>query len=144
MINNSVAAGIKISIEVLMKWLRHEGASHPAHEHVTSLGISLRKAADEIGEAALEGTELPLPMKYAPKNATEILLLTEDRYGNIAWVIGHWACGGGEDQPPFGPGWFYRTPSGFMELYSHDKLCGWLPLPIFPRRQLFRQKESAA
>lgn len=70
------------------------------------------------------------PMETAPKNGHPIedtLILTEDRHGNRHIYLCHWACGGGEDQPPFGPAWFYTLGDRFVELT--EKPIGWLPTP---------------
>lgn len=69
------------------------------------------------------------PMETVPKNATEFLVLTEDQYGNKNVLVCHWAHGGGEDQPAFGPGLFYKLGSGgFAEIPF--KTLGWAPLPL--------------
>lgn len=42
-------------------------------------------------------------------------------------VVGHWAMGGGEDQPRFGPAWFYWFGGRFNEVT--DPPSHWMPLP---------------
>lgn len=71
------------------------------------------------------------PIATAPKDATEILVWVE-RCGTMGPVVAHWAHGGGEDQPPFGPGWFINRGWGFAEL--EKKPTHWLPIPNGPGR----------
>lgn len=70
------------------------------------------------------------PMETAPKEGYPIehvdLLLTDGKIVEHA----HWAYGGGEDQPAFGPAWFKpygsgRNPSGYHEVYG--KPTHWRP-----------------
>ena len=68
------------------------------------------------------------PIYSAPKNATEILLLVE-KNGERHALVAHWAEGGGEDQPRFGPAWFRWTEWGYQEIDS--KPTHWAPLPEF-------------
>lgn len=63
----------------------------------------------------------------APRDATEILAWTTDRYGNRRWLVVHWAQGGGEEQPPF-RGWFYNLHDGYAEI-DPKHILGWLALP---------------
>lgn len=69
-------------------------------------------------------------MASAPKTGTveEILLLAEDRHGNKNVYVCHWAHGGGEDQPRFGPAWFYHVGDSWHELSA--KPLGWAHLPL--------------
>ena len=69
------------------------------------------------------------PMESAPKNATEILVLVQDKHGNKNILVVHYASGGGEDQPRFGPAWFFRTGYGYSELGRDNKLLSWMKLP---------------
>lgn len=82
-----------------------------------------RKAALELRFGQLQGAEsmetvvAPFlegwqPMQTAPKNATWVWLLFADGKEERA----HWAHGGGEDQPIFGPGWFMKGGGGFWEI----------------------------
>ncbi len=67
-------------------------------------------------------------MESAPKNATWVALLTEDKRGKRTYYIAHFAEGGGEDQPSFGPGWFYGSGgSGYYEVYGEP--IAWFPVP---------------
>jgi len=66
-------------------------------------------------------------MDTAPRTAEEILVQYHDRHGNKHVLVVHFAHGGGDDQPAFGPFWFYRTGFGFSEL--HGKPLGWMPIP---------------
>lgn len=44
-------------------------------------------------------------------------------------VVAHWAHGDGDGlMPPFGPAWFRRSGSGFVEVQSKD-ILGWAELP---------------
>lgn len=65
-------------------------------------------------------------MGIAPHDATEIRLLFADGSS----IVAHWAHGGGEDQPPFGPGWFRQRSddprSGYIEV-TETPIC-WKPL----------------
>jgi hypothetical protein len=70
------------------------------------------------------------PMGEAPKDATELLVVAKDRYGNRFWIVVHWAQGGGEDQPPF-RGWFYQCGDGYAQVGF--EMLGWLPLPRLSR-----------
>lgn len=69
------------------------------------------------------------PMMDAPKNAREVLLLVKPPSGMWYRMVAHWAHGGGEDQPPFGPGWFYRGAEGFHEIPRGHEPMGWIQLP---------------
>lgn len=60
----------------------------------------------------------------APKDASEILLRAPE-----GCVVAHWAYGGGEDQPPFGPAWFYNAGTYFNQVASRYKPTHWMPLP---------------
>lgn len=71
------------------------------------------------------------PIETAPKDSKTVLLATKDRYGNKHIVTAHWAHGGGEDQPRFGPAWFYWCGEGFAEL--RRKPTHWMPLPEPPQ-----------
>lgn len=73
------------------------------------------------------------PMSEAPMTGSvqEILVATTDRAGCKGWLIAHYACGGGEDQPPF-RGWFFWTGFDFSEIKDKE-LLGWIPLPELPR-----------
>ncbi len=65
-------------------------------------------------------------METAPKDATVVRLFFDDGGRSCD---AHWAHGGGEDQPPFGPAWFKEVSidgrhSYFAEI--HEKPIGWL------------------
>lgn len=75
------------------------------------------------------------PMDTAPKaGVPKDILLACEWSGSFrpAIVIAHWAYGGGEDQPPFGPAWFYRTGWGFNELPKEAKPLAWMEVPDPP------------
>jgi hypothetical protein len=61
-------------------------------------------------------------MGVAPKDATEVTLFFADGSS----VVAHWAHGGGEDQPPFGPAWFKRQGDRFVEIMQTP--IGWRPV----------------
>lgn len=64
-----------------------------------------------------------LPISSAPRDATWIEV--KDRNGNVAKA--HFAYGGGEDQPPFGPAFFVATKGGgYTEM--HPQPLQWRPL----------------
>lgn len=70
------------------------------------------------------------PIATAPRNATHVLLVVEHRGARGIWVA-HWADGGGEDQPMFGPAWFYGTGYDFCEIPG--KATHWAPVPEMPK-----------
>ena len=71
------------------------------------------------------------PIETAPKDATEIVARVQLRNTMLPQtLVIHWADGGGDDQPRFGPGWFYWCGSGYCEV--NGKVLGW-HLP--PRQQ---------
>ena len=68
-----------------------------------------------------------MPMDSAPKNSTEILLRIKDKSEQTGYVVGHWADGGGEEQPPY-RGWFMRSAyRGYVEIPA--EILDWQPLP---------------
>ncbi len=71
-----------------------------------------------------------LPMTSAPRDGREILVLCT-RSNTRGCLIVHWAQGGGEDQPRYGPAWFYHTPSCWHDI-DEKQLHGWLPPPEVP------------
>lgn len=72
------------------------------------------------------------PIDTAPKTGPveNLLLYVPALHGTGGPVIAHWAEGGGEEQPPFGPAWFFWTGFDFREL-SH-KPTHWMRLPHCP------------
>jgi hypothetical protein len=68
----------------------------------------------------------------APKNATDVLVVwpTERGWPKRHLMVAHWAQGGGEDQPRFGPAWFRWGGYGFVEL--NPAPTHWMPLPPLP------------
>ena len=70
------------------------------------------------------------PIETAPKDATEVLLLVE-KDGVKHPLVAHWAYGGGEDQPSFGPAWFEWDGYGYRGI--HGKPTHWAPIPEKPR-----------
>jgi hypothetical protein len=65
----------------------------------------------------------------APKDGTEVLVRVI-RANCPGSLVAHYTHGGGEEQPPFGPAWFFYDGSGFREL-AHAP-TKWLPLPPPP------------
>jgi hypothetical protein len=78
------------------------------------------------------------PIATAPRNATDILAAVPNRAGCKGVLIVHFAEGGGEDQPRFGPGWFYWTGYGFAELSPPP--THWMPLPPIPEAVAARKE----
>lgn len=82
------------------------------------------------------------PINTAPKTgpATDILLAVPDRAGCRGVLVGHWAYGGGEDQPPFGPAWFFWTGYDFRELRCAP--THWMPLPEPPHSAVTEEPKA--
>jgi len=80
-----------------------------------------------------------LPMEDAPQDASHVILYFKPRGFSPKgeFMVAHFAEGGGEEQPPFGPGWFYPVLSkeGKVVMYAEvaPKPDGWLPLPLGAR-----------
>ena len=69
------------------------------------------------------------PINDAAKKAGFILAKIKTDSNQLPeYIVVHWAQGGGEDQPPFGPAWFYSTGHGFSELPRSMKLLEWRPI----------------
>lgn len=96
---------------------------------------------DPLGSAGVAGAaappEDPMPrvsgwrtMDSAPRDATEIIALCPNRAGCRGVLIVHFAQGGGEDQPRFGPDWFFWTGYSFMHLSPPP--THWMPIPLPP------------
>lgn len=63
-----------------------------------------------------------------PQDASEFVIKMRDNgWRGHKFYIAHWARGGGEDQPCFGPGIFYYNGSGYSEI-DEAKVIGWKPL----------------
>ncbi len=76
---------------------------------------------------------LPIVGTPPPRDATWLLLLVLVGRPNVSeppverLVRAHWAHGGGEDQPPFGPGWFEDWyPNAFQQVAG--RAVAWRPL----------------
>lgn len=69
------------------------------------------------------------PIETAPKTGIpkDILLFVPAESGTGRVVVAHWAHGGGEEQPRFGPAWFFWMGYGFDELRNPPSL--WMPIP---------------
>lgn len=74
--------------------------------------IGQLKAAEEIDQVMAPFLQGWHPMSDAPLNATDVWLLFRDGRQEVA----HWAHGGGEDQPVFGPAWFKKCGSGYVQV----------------------------
>lgn len=74
-----------------------------------------------------------MPIETAPKSGVPktIILWVPTLHGTGGPVLAHWAFGGGEDQPRFGPAWFFWYGYGFREL--PEKPTHWQPLPESPK-----------
>lgn len=74
------------------------------------------------------------PIETAPKTGPveNLLLYVPELHGTGGKVIAHWAHGGGEDQPRFGPDWFFWTGYGFSAFPSGHKPTHWMRLPHCP------------
>lgn len=74
------------------------------------------------------------PIETAPKTgmAETILLWVPQLHGTGGPVLAHWAHGGGEEQPRFGPAWFWWSGYDFRELASDHKPTHWMELPRCP------------
>lgn len=60
----------------------------------------------------------------APRDGSWIEIDMEPAgYGHRMLV--HWAHGGGEDQPRFGPGWFYWNGYYYSEVGQDRKIVRW-------------------
>lgn len=74
-------------------------------------------------------------MATAPKTGpVQEVLLYVKRAGTYGVVIGHWAYGGGEEQPAFGPGWFFWTGWDFSGL--KEEPLAWMALPTYERESV--------
>lgn len=71
-------------------------------------------------------------MESAPRDATEILVCATTKVrGVTALYVAHWAHdSSGEEQPSFGPGWFFWTGWSFHSLPATPS--HWMPLPLKP------------
>lgn len=70
------------------------------------------------------------PIETAPRNATEIIVAVPNRARCRGVLIAHYAHGGGEEQPRFGPDWFFWTGYSFMHLTPPP--THWMPIPKLP------------
>lgn len=71
------------------------------------------------------------PIETAPKNATDVLVRWPAKSGwpKERLFVAHWAHGGGDDQPPYGPAWFWWDGYGYREMDPAP--THWMPLPAF-------------
>lgn len=75
------------------------------------------------------------PIETAEKRAGSpetVLLWVPELHGTGGPILAHWAFGGGEDQPAFGPAWFYWSYGGFSQLPENCKPTHWMSLPKSP------------
>jgi hypothetical protein len=68
----------------------------------------------------------PPHIDSAPRDATWLLLRVPKEYGypNYRWVVGHWADGGGDEQPRF-RGWFFNDGYSMRQIIPDP--THWLP-----------------
>lgn len=92
----------------------------------------LRALFDELEAFSLRLQAVWRPIETAPKTGPckDILLFVPGLHGTEGVVVGHWAHGGGEEQPLFGPAWFFWRGHGFAELFKRP--THWMPLPSSP------------
>lgn len=99
-----------------------------------ALQVADERAKDAVDLRSQLASKQWQPIGTAPKNAIEIILLIPRRgkgWPTMRAVIGHWADGGGEEQPRF-RGWFYDTGYDYAQL---EDPTHWLPLdPQIPER----------
>lgn len=72
------------------------------------------------------------PMKAAPRDGTEVLLVVKLRAGvSGRMLVGHWMEGGHciEDHPPIEAGWYFWNGCMFDRA---SKPLHWMPLPPSP------------
>jgi hypothetical protein len=69
------------------------------------------------------------PIETAPKDGTEILVFGTRANIPHRMFVAHFTEGGGEEQPHYGPAWFYWNGHRFDEAPS---LTHWMPLPVPP------------
>lgn len=65
----------------------------------------------------------------APRDGTEILVFGVRANIPKRMFVCHFTEGGGDEQPHFGPSWFYWNGSYFNEAHG---LTHWMPLPEPP------------
>jgi hypothetical protein len=71
------------------------------------------------------------PMKTAPKDGTEIILVVEKRAGiPYQKLVGHWMPGGHciDDHPPIAEGWYFWNGCMFDKA---SKPLAWMPIPVY-------------
>lgn len=107
-----------------------DGRKPPSHEQPREP----QYAELERQMSALSATGAWRPIATAPKTgpAETILLYVPQLNGTGGPVLAHWAYGGGEDQPRFGPAWFYSSGYGFQELPRGHIPTHWMELPRCP------------
>lgn len=93
-------------------------------------GSKIERQADAILALPASAGEGWKPIETAPRNATEIeLRFPKKGHPGHFDAIGHWADGGGDDQPRF-RGWFRDTGYGFAEFGPEP--THWRPRPAPP------------
>lgn len=105
----------------------------------TAQSAAIMSRAEKIAALTVErdvlkaAAEWNFDMDSAPKNATDFEVAVT-RAGCRGVLIVHWAHGGDEDQPRFGPGLFYWTGHNFLE--STEKPKAWRHLPTPPKDRI--------
>lgn len=79
-----------------------------------------------LGGWTFWNTDIDAAKKQA--NPHSVLLLYKDKNGSTHQQVAHWAYGGGEDQPAFGPDWFYWNGYSYCSLNCKE-ILGWMKLP---------------
>lgn len=124
----------RAAVELLKISARFEEKADRERKSIALLSdVAAEAAATESGRlrelAILCENAIPIlrPIKDVPRTAEWVLGLSRDKHGNLSWLPVHWACGGGEDQPPF-RGIFARGGGGFYQI-SEESLLGFILVP---------------
>ena len=114
-------------------WFQSGSGSDDTEAYLTQATAALA-AIEAAGCVVVPGWQ---PMETAPKNASRVLL----RYPAKGWnkpqvIVAHWAHGGGDEQPPFGPAWFYAVlgTKGEILMFAEAPPSpdAWMPLHDSP------------
>lgn len=75
-------------------------------------------------------------IETAPLDGTEVIVLSM-LAGRPVCHAAHYTEGGGEEQPRFGPDWFYWNGNMFVDI---DRPTHWIPLPALSARPAEQRK----